>query len=307
MQIWIFCEWRYEGAKTATKPRVLRVVENLAQKGDSNKNKEDSNMIENLYHYTNFEVLKLILKNKTFRLSNLGLMDDLDEGETIDFEKLGRHIYISSWTENSIDDIAFWRYSKDEDGVRIRMKKNPFITERKNGTYFLHGIPTTFKNQRLTVGLFEMMKKENILFYPLEVELKKVIYTEDEKLLKPQVYNEVDEDNIFIESGGLGIYKRIEWQGQKEWRYRLKSMPFSTKELDILNNHKNRMNLLVDEIKNRQPIKFIDLRLRKDAFENLEVLTSPYMSDERKRELKKFLKSYIPNAEIRESKLRVRW
>lgn len=35
-----------------------------------------------LYHYTNMETLKLILKNKIFRLSSLNKMDDLEEGET---------------------------------------------------------------------------------------------------------------------------------------------------------------------------------------------------------------------------------
>lgn len=264
-------------------------------------------MTGNLYHYTSFEVLKLILENKTFRLSNLGLMDDLEEGDTADFEKLGRLVYISSWTEYPIDNIGFWRYSKDKEGIRIRMKKNPFKTEWKNGLYFLHGISTRVDNKRFTVGLFELMKKEEILFYPVEVELKKVIYTEDEKLLKPTVYSQINMDNIFVKSGMLGLYKRIEWEEQKEWRYIVRSMPFSAKQLSVLNSSENREELLLDGIKNKEPIRFIDLPLRDDAFENFEVLTSPYMSDEKKKELDKFVKSYVPDAEIKESKLRVRW
>jgi hypothetical protein len=50
-------------------------------------------MVEYLYHYTNLETLKLILHNRTFRLSSLYRMDDLEESVTEDFKKLGRFIY----------------------------------------------------------------------------------------------------------------------------------------------------------------------------------------------------------------------
>jgi hypothetical protein len=50
-------------------------------------------MVEYLYHYTNLETLKLILHNRTFRLSSLNRMDVLEEGDTEDFQKLVRFIY----------------------------------------------------------------------------------------------------------------------------------------------------------------------------------------------------------------------
>ncbi|WP_271400160.1 hypothetical protein [Salinicoccus roseus] len=87
----------------------------------------------------------------------------------------------------------------------------------------------------------------------------------------------------------------------------VRSMPFSAYELSVLNSSESREKLLVDEIRDREPMRFIDLPLRNDAFENLEILTSPYMSDEKKKELDKFVRSYVPHAEIKESKLRVRW
>src|SRR5699024_12337771 len=87
-------------------------------------------MIDYLYHYTNLEALRLILRNKTFRLSSLNNMDDLEEGETSDFQKLGRFIYISSWTKNSNESLSLWNYSKGNAGVRIKMKINPFKTQK---------------------------------------------------------------------------------------------------------------------------------------------------------------------------------
>lgn len=87
-----------------------------------------SEVSEYLYHYTNLETLKLILQNKTFRLSSLSRMDDLEEGDTTDFSKLGRFVYISSWTSNPNESLLLWNYSRDNEGVRLRMKPNIFKT-----------------------------------------------------------------------------------------------------------------------------------------------------------------------------------
>lgn len=87
-------------------------------------------VVDYLYHYTDLKALKLILKNKTFRLSSLNRMDDLEEGNTTDFQKLGRFFYVSSWTSKSLDHPSFWRYINREDGIRIKMKSDIFKTQK---------------------------------------------------------------------------------------------------------------------------------------------------------------------------------
>lgn len=47
-------------------------------------------MTDNLYHYCSIETLELILKNNTFRFSSLGIVDDMEEALTSDFDDIDR-------------------------------------------------------------------------------------------------------------------------------------------------------------------------------------------------------------------------
>ena len=80
-----------------------------------------------LYHYTNIDSLALILKNRTLRLNNLNNVDDMEEGKTKDYELLGDYTFVSSWTDSEEESIPLWHmYSNKYNGVRIKMKSNPF-------------------------------------------------------------------------------------------------------------------------------------------------------------------------------------
>lgn len=260
-------------------------------------------MEENLYHYTDLNSLKLILRNKTFRLSSLSKMDDLEEGETTDFDKLGRFIYISSWTENSIDDLGFWNYSKSNDGVRIRMKKNPFKTEKINREIVMHGMKIEI-NDNFNLGLLDIMKNKNVVFAPPIAVLHRVTYTDNERFLRPLVYKEFPGNHFSLVTENLGIFKRVEWQVQQEWRYRLNSMPINTSEFDIFSEENGKKKLL-DKIRKRQDLGFIDLPLKEDAFENIEIMIGPYMSQNSINELDEIIKESIPDAIVKRSKLSV--
>ena len=62
----------------------------------------EANEIEYLYHYTSIEKLALILKNRTIRLNPLDKMDDLQEQKTADVENIGKFVFISSWTLDTV-------------------------------------------------------------------------------------------------------------------------------------------------------------------------------------------------------------
>lgn len=158
--------------------------------------------------------------SKKFRLSSLANMDDLEEGDTEDFEKVGRHIYISSWTSYSEDSLLLWNYSRTNDGVRIRLRPNIFETNTLNEQIYLHGQAVPLDNVKVNPDLLELMKEKNITFHPPFAELIRVTYTELERLLKPTVYKE-DSLGTSLATIDIGIFKRIEWQEQKEWRYRI--------------------------------------------------------------------------------------
>ncbi|MGG1137225.1 hypothetical protein [Bacillus mycoides] len=261
-------------------------------------------MPDYLYHYTNLETLKLILQNKTFRLSSLNRMDDLEEGDTADFNKLGRFIYISSWTSNPNDSLLLWSYSRGNDGVRLRMKPDLFKTVHINGVINIHGVNVT-ANAEYNPRVLELMQNECVSFVPHKAELCRVTYTNLDRLLRPTVYKQCGCGNFGIETQDLGIFKRTEWEDQKEWRYRLSSLPFSMREHVGWFNNNDRESLL-KSIRSREDLGYIDLALKDDVFDDLEILCSSKMSQESKKELMDLLNQYAPNATVKDSALKIR-
>ena len=66
-----------------------------------------------LFHYTNIETLSLILANRTFRLTSLNQLDDLQEKETGDTPNFGQFCYVSSWTDDETESIPMWNRSEE--------------------------------------------------------------------------------------------------------------------------------------------------------------------------------------------------
>lgn len=256
-------------------------------------------MEDYLYHYTSLDTLKLILKNKTFRLSSLSLMDDLEEGGTSDLNDFGKFIYISSWTDNPIDTVEFWGYSGKDNGVRIRMKKNPFKTEIIKGE--------DKEDVEINTGLKKYFNFEQVpefLFFPGVTELIEMTYTNNEKLLKPQVIARSESGGFTIRNEYLGIFKRKQWSNQCEWRYRLRSLP--GEPLIRYTNGVIDREEFFKELINFKRMDYIDLPLKEDAFDDVEILISPFTDDEGKKEIEELVKSYIPNAILKESKMQIR-
>lgn len=265
--------------------------------------------MEHIYHYTNLETLKLIFQYKTFRLTSLNWMDDIEEGETEDFQKLGRHIYISSWTKNFNESLSLWNYVEREgrnDGLRIGMRKNIFKTERINRNVMMHGRYAEIRDLDFNDGILKKMLTENISFFPPHATLDEVIYTTDDRLLRPFAYQK-RLNGFALLTGQLGIYKRYEWNEQQEIRYILRSIPLSVKEMDM--DYRNNLygeEFLLNKIRSREDMKFIDLPLEEDAFEGMEIVHGPRMSNQKKEELNELLANYTPNAIVRSSRLRMR-
>lgn len=260
-------------------------------------------MVDYLYHYTSLEALKLILQNKTFRLSSLNRMDDLEEGDTKDLQKFGRFIYISSWTNNPKESLLLWSYSRGNNGVRLRMKPNIFKTKLIDDTFNIHGYSVPI-NAEMTDGLLDLMMKRNILFTPNYVQLFRVTYTDLDRLLRPTVIHRTEKE-FTLTTNDIGIFKKLEWQDQQEWRYRLTSMPLNIREMDYFSETHD-YELLLEHFRSREELPFIDLPLKDDIFDDLEVMCGPSMSDESKDELRVLLEKYAPNATIKHSGIKVR-
>lgn len=84
-------------------------------------------MVDNLYHYCSIETFELIMKNKAFRFSSLGVVDDMEESLTSDYDDIRKICFFSCWTDLIQESVEMWRtYTGGKNGVRIGFPRNFF-------------------------------------------------------------------------------------------------------------------------------------------------------------------------------------
>lgn len=262
-------------------------------------------MSDYIYHYTSLESLALILKNRTFRLSSLANMDDLEEGETSDIGKFGRYTYISSWTAESEESIPLWNlYTPNMSGVRIRMKRSIFDTEIKKKDEVIQQEDIEYSK-----GLLDLQNQNNIMFMPYKAELIDVTYTNDKSLLNPQISTIMengDNSSFSIRRVDIGRFKRKAWEFQKELRYRIHSLPYSIEEMQSyqLNNEIN--EFIHELIYVRKNLDYVDLYIGRESFEDMEILCGPKASYAQMTIIEDLVEKYNPKATIKKSYILIR-
>ena len=268
--------------------------------------------MEYLYHYTSIEELALILKYRAIKLNSLTQMDDLQENMTADVKDIGRFVFISAWTSEEAESIPMWMmYSEPEAGVRIKLKKNPFVyhsTKLRD----LANVPglklpeDADMDQVLPtfLDLAWLMKHKCYSFQALDGDiLEEIIYTDDSTKLEPKV-SVMFGDRRTIRMGPVGKYKSTYWAFQKEYRYMMNfmSMDFSVgeREMDkIFNENVERML----EGQQEPPFKHFYLDIDPEAFEEMEILLSPQLTLGNRLLLEAIVEKYNPKAKLVESVL----
>lgn len=282
-----------------------------------------------LYHYSNIEALALILKNKTFKLRSLNTLDDLQEEKSSDIQDFGKYVFVSSWTEDMDESIPMWNmYANMKSGIRIKMIKDPFIQYKVDRDYILnsfdncvvrsldcgglkmgvpaiepYGFTTSFQIENLIIPQEEFFSSEYYLYNctPDSI-LQKVIYTEEASLLTPQISQISDQYSIVLSK--LGYHKRRCWEFQKEYRYILRFAPFNIKKFmaypcisinETLQKYNSSLNKL--------PFSNYFLYLREDAYNTMEITTSPNFSDGNLEILNLLKEKYNKNMKICKSGL----
>lgn len=261
-------------------------------------------MSEYLYHYTSIEKLALILKNRTIKFNNLLNVDDPEEAETSDLGTAGRHCLVSCWTNSEEDVIPMWNmYTPDMKGVRIKLRKYPFkqYTYNKGEKYFTEDIKSYIDyNGSYTTSVCISAQ------YPL---LEKIEYTDDEKLLKPEIITK-SENGIKASFQNIGRCKRTYWNFQQEYRYIIRTAPWGMMELERVKEPNEQIlifNRILDK-NNTQYCNEIYLDLVEDAFSDMEVLLAPKTTESECIIVQALLDKYCHgyHAKIERSKIRVR-
>ena len=270
-----------------------------------------------LYHYTSLDTLALILKNKTICFNNLLNVDDIEEAETEDMGSFGRYIYVSCWTSLNEESIPFWNmYTPSMHGVRIRLKELPFRSYHySTGEYhFTVDCDSYIDYQWLCSDNKARITSDQ----PLSLAID---YTDDETLLHPTIRTESTPGLArMIAEGGrlpangtvrynikqLGRHKRRVWEFQNEWRYLISLAPVGMNESIPNTNINFEAIRRIEDPEMQPPYERIFLRLADDAFDDLEVVFGPRMTDAEQIMAEALLELYAPQAKRRKSTLRIR-
>lgn len=267
---------------------------------------------EYLYHYTSLDSLALILKNKTIRLNPLDKMDDLQEQKTADIENLGKFVFVSSWTDDSTESIPMWKmYTNPSSGVRIKLRKNPFLW---HGTYGADiektlGIPAMNKESKgnYVKTFLDVSRMIDGGYYSPQgwngQILEKITYTNDQSKLEPKV-GKIENGQVELKIGHLGKYKNTHWEFQREWRYIMSftAMDFKAdmKEMPKLFSQ---MVLRLFQGVEIPPFRYYDLDIDPEFFGEMEITCSPQMSFGNRVILEALVEKYNPSAKIVDSEL----
>ena len=267
---------------------------------------------EYLYHYTSLESLALILKNRTIRLNPLDKMDDLQEQKAADVKDLGKYVFVSSWTDDPTESIPMWKmYTDSTSGVRIKLRKNPFIWRdtyvrdlaRETGIPFR---PSSNSDDRIHTFIDLARMVENG-FYAVEglsgKVLQKVTYTDDISLLEPRVFQQ-DSKGATLALGLLGLHKSTYWSFQREWRYRMLIVPMNYRvDSDEMGKEAAYMMQQMVQGVGRIPFRHYDINISPEAFAEMEITRSPQMTNGNRLILEALAEKYNSEAAIHESEL----
>jgi len=265
-----------------------------------------------LYHYTSIDTLALILKNKKLRFNNLLDVDDLDEGIRRD-KPWGKYCFVSCWTDFSEESIPMWSmYSRDMKGVRIKLKKLPFVYHEYTGNTTDNDGNIKEHNKRMKAISTEeaVFNRTHMLVTPfLDHLLHPIQYlTDDEIKIKRSINISVDlsEDQVGPQlratTGQLGKYKSIHWSFQREWRYILVFYPKlnsgAVSPRDFFVPFRDALNGLYD-------LPFTDyyLMIHEDAFCSMEITFGPKAGEAEKILVESLVEKYNPSAIIKDSVL----
>lgn len=268
--------------------------------------------IEYLYHYTSLESLALILKNRTIRLNPLDKMDDIQEQKTADIENIGKFVFVSSWTDDVVESIPMWKmYTDPRCGVRIKLRKNPFLKHGTRGSDFEKVLGATLEDEKSRTTVMDTFLDLTAMLEGGYVSsqgwsgdiLTKIEYTNDLDKLEPSV-GSCENGKNRIDLGLLGKYKNTHWRFQNEWRYIMDFVPmnFSSNPQQIARYFSQTVLQMFTGIA-EPPFRYYDLDIDPKYFEEMEITCSPQMSAGNRTILETLVERYNPNATILESEL----
>lgn len=252
-----------------------------------------------IYHYTSIETLALILKSKKIRFNRLDQVDDMEEScyasGNVNFY-LGQYCFVSCWTKENRENLSLWKMYTNYKGVRIGLDENMFMTYKVLG-----------EHESFFDSPMELLGDCVVTVFNNDTRLHDVEYIPDLESKIKELVNIPGGNKMNIQIQQIGLYKRKEWECQKESRFKIIALPFN-KKIGIKNTATN-FDVLCGIIESiglstttNAPIsiKNIDIPLNVEKLSDMELMLGPQTSEGEKEVVRQLLKDY-PNVKIQNS------
>lgn len=234
------------------------------------KNKE-----KKLYHFTTYESLISILKNKTFRLSLIGESNDKAE-ITLANQELIKNLYIMSFKEDERENVNMWAMYGKPSGIKIRIdfSKEELVKCLENGKWSFN------ENEEKWIKRKRLFDSENKLYV-----LSNVAYLSKNKndRLSLSIYRKrfvnlkissIDEIKKSYDLSGFVKYDI--WENEREVRLRI----------------------CPADIETQNDRKHLYLKLTDELIKTIHITFNPWLSDVMKEEIKKSLNGLCDGFEL---------
>ena len=271
----------------------------------------------NDYHYTNLDVLSLILRNRTLRFTRLDQVDDREESNFIsNGVNLGPYTFVSCWSEVKEENIPMWKmYTKGKWGVRLSLVKEGLFKTYVDDVREHNGVKITKEEPVISLFPPEIRWRQKDFIPPIITEdydtcnfYRKVKYVDD---IKPyadgcvKITSRQDKVALDIHTSKVGSYKNKRWAFQEESRFVLFFMPGNILSIPYSEDYFSEHKRMIYDVINNKDLGFshYDMSLSDSAFDHLVITLSPLCEPSLRIMVEALCEKYAPKAKIVESSL----
>lgn len=250
-----------------------------------------------LYHYTSIETLSLILKHKTIRFNRLDFVNDPRECLSNQHGSAQTLVFVSCWTDSSVETIPHWKIYSGDAGVRIGLPTLMFSGCNNN-----HKITSDDRLYEISLGVddwYQIDRDRGSTHSGTVWGPTRIRYVESElDLYEDTVFPE--DSRVVYDLRRLGTKKHVSWSFESEVRFRiLASIGYGDETLG---------EFISPNALRERPVstKYADIKMDPRVFQSMEVMMSPGSTEAHRIVVEALCEKYAPRAKIRQSELIIR-
>lgn len=248
-----------------------------------------------LFHYTSRETFQKIVRTQTIRFTRLDQVNDADDGVAKDLPNAATALFVSCWTSQVSESLPMWSlYSGRMDGVRLA-----FSPDWLSGKYQRTPYSWTRVDKILHVnrrGGFDMGTVE--VWGPEQMS-----YTDHPSRVPPAVTRRTTQ-RLAYNIRHLGLIKRKHWSFEREWRYRLSTIPVALSSTSEVN--RIWLTEVIDFVQYPVEETYIDVPIAPNTWNRAHILLGPKVSEGAAGEVESILHKHSIDVKVARSSIKIR-